>query len=788
MEHEAAFGPWLHQKRRALDLTQEALAQKISCSAATIRKLEAELRRPSAAIVARLADFLDIHEDERVAFLRFARKGWSAHAPAVTAPGEPQPWQIPVARGNVPADLTEILGREQELEDARRFIEQGSSRLLTLTGTGGTGKTRLALEVAAGLVGHFTDGVFFVSLARITDPALVPAAIAQTLGVRQTDEQTLTASLQAFLRERHLLLLLDNFEHVIAAAPIVSELLAASPKLTALVTSRERLRLRGEHEFPVPPLALPQPHAPASDLLANAAVKVFIERALEVSRVFTITRDNAQVIAEICVRLDGLPLAIELAAGRSKLFSPCAILTRLEDRFALLIGGARDLPSRQRTLHATISWSYELLGDSEKELFRRLALFVGGVTLDAAAAVCSASADLDVLAGLESMVEKNLLRQQEGAGGEPRFFMLETIREYARQRLEESGEVEEMCRRHADYFMALALEAEPRLRAKEQGLWLRRLDEEHDNLRAALRWLVDSGAVECAPRLAGALGEFWYLHGHLKEGQQWVAEVLPMADKASLPVRAGLLLQACNLAWKQRDLDAADELARQCLTIVRELNDLKAMADAFHTIGNVAMERADADAAREFYQEALRLRSAQPDPQGMSVSLNGLGESARLQGKFDRAAAYYERSLALAREIGDLHRGGIALHNLGQLALAARDHDTAAAHFTEGLIQHGEIGELCGIATQFAGLAAVAAMQGQAERAARLFGSAARLFEQFGTHLDIADRESYDRGLAAARAGLSDAHFQKGWHAGRNTPLPEAIRYALDKDRSTVSL
>jgi predicted ATPase/class 3 adenylate cyclase len=434
---------------------------------------------------------------------------------------------------NLPAQPTPLIGREREAAEARERLRRPEVRLLTLAGPGGTGKTRLALQVAVDVLEDFADGVFFVPLAPISDPTLVASTVAQTLGVQETGSRPLLERLKEFLQDKAVLLVLDNFEQVIAAVPVVTALHAACPRLKSLVTSREVLRLQGEHEFPVPPLAVPDlRHLPASERLSQyAAAALFIQQASAVKPDFMVTNDNAPAVAEICVRLEGLPLAIELAAARSKLLSPQALLARLGSRLELLRGGARDLPARHQTLRGAIAWSYDLLSPDEQALFRRMAVFVGGCTLEAAEAVCRAAGppELDVLEGMTSLVDKSLLRQEEEANREPRFQMLETIREYGLECLTTSGELESARRAHATDYLALAEEAEPELTGPQQGVWLHRLETEHDNLRAALQWSQARQDAETGLRLGGALWRFWLVRGYLREGRERLGRLLALA-------------------------------------------------------------------------------------------------------------------------------------------------------------------------------------------------------------------------------------------------------------------
>jgi predicted ATPase/class 3 adenylate cyclase len=461
---------------------------------------------------------------------------------------------------NLPAQITVFIGRERELAALRDLLGRDDVRLVTLTGPGGTGKTRLSLQVAADALGMFEHGVWFVSLAPIGDPDLVAATIAQALGVREAGGRPILELLKSYLREKRTLLLLDNFEQIVDAAPLVSELLAFAPGLKVLVTSRTTLRLSGEHEYTVPPLGLP----PTDDgrrttgrqspnlqtITQYEAVRLFIERAQAARADFAVTNDNAPAVAEICHRLEGLPLAIELAAARVKLFPPAALLARLANRLTFLTGGARDLPERQQTIRNTIDWSYQLLDDAEKTLFARLGVFVGGCTIEAAEAVCSAAGDLpiDVMEGIAALMDKSLLRQEEGVDDEPRFVMLETIREYALERLEQSGEAEAVRRRHTEYYLALAEAAEPWLYSHaESPSWLDRLEEEYDNLRAALGWAIERREANLALRFGAALGWFWWLRDDYREGLSWLDAALAQSSADLTPARAYALFHASQL-------------------------------------------------------------------------------------------------------------------------------------------------------------------------------------------------------------------------------------------------
>ena len=475
-------------------------------------------------------------------------------------------------RNNLPLQPTPLIGREKEVSEVCDLMRLEETRLLTLTGPGGTGKTRLALQAAADLLDDFPDGTFFAPLATLTEAELLLPAVAETLGMRETGEQPLDESLKDYLVERRMLLLLDNFEQVLGAAPAVTELLAGAPGLKVLATSRAPLGLYGEHEFPVPPLSMPDlEHPPPLESLTQyEAVSLFVERARALKPDFKVTNESAPAVAEICVRLDGLPLAIELAAARIKMLPPKAMLQRLTSRLKLLTGGARDLPERQRTLRATIEWSHALLDEGEQLLFGRLAVFSGGRTLEAIEAICDALGDLpvDAFDGISSLLDKSLIRQEEGPNGEPRFVMLETVHEFAREKLEDSAEAQEIKRIHAQYFLTLAEVAFPELRGPDQLEWLERLEAEHDNMRAALTWALERKEAEVALRLGGALWWFWWMRGHNSEGRRWLEEALAIEGRVLPEVRAMALAGAGELATSQGNLDRAKEVCEEGLELL----------------------------------------------------------------------------------------------------------------------------------------------------------------------------------------------------------------------------
>jgi predicted ATPase/class 3 adenylate cyclase len=725
---------------------------------------------------------------------------------------------------NLPVQPTPLVGREQEVTEVTGLVRREEARLLTLTGPGGTGKTRLALQSAAELLEDFEDGVFFVSLAALSDPQLVASAVAATLGVTEVADRPLKESLKDFLREKRILLLLDNFEQVLEAAPMVSELLLAAPDLRVLATSRTPLRLYGEHEYAVSPLALPDPQRPpsAERLTHYEAVRLFIERARAAKADFSMTNDNAPAVAQICHRLDGLPLAIELAAARIKLLTPQAMLARLGNRLKLLTGGARDLPERQRTLRATLEWSHALLEWDERALFGRLSVFAGGRTLEAIEAVCDAEGDLsvEVLDGVESLVDKSLLRQEEGVGGEPRFVMLETIHEYAREKLEESGEAEAVRRAHAEFFLALAEEAEPELWGPEDVEWLERLEAEHDNMRAALSWALEREEdAELVLRLAGALWRFWEARGYYNEGRKWLEEALEKEGRAPAAVRAKALVAVGWLAHAQVDLDRAEAAAQEGLELSDEVEIGSSLAASFRILlGIAARIRGDYERAKDLVKESLKLSQEAHDKLGVAHALLELGNASDdldeaknfyeeaitvcrevgyavrladilgslgyislLEGDYARAVELNEESAALRREHGYKGRLEYDLDNLGWAALLQGDHGRARTSFGESLTLCKELREKMIASESLEGLACVVAAEGDARRAARLFGAAEVLRETVG-HQHTPEAEALSEPYyAMARSQLDEAEWEEAWAEGREMGFEEAISYALEE-------
>jgi len=827
MDDVFSFGYWLRRRRKALDLTQQELAQRVGYAVDTIRKLEGDARRPARQMADRLADALEIAPAERAAFLKAARAELATDRLAILPPPS-TPHATRVA--NLPAPPTPLIGRKHEIAAVCALL-QADVRLLTLIGPGGVGKTRLAVQVAVDLRGEFMDGVTFVALAAISDPTLVLPTIAQTLGLRESGSEPLPMRLYDYLRDKHTLLLLDNLEQIVEAGAGVANLLEVAPRLKVLMTSRVALHLYGEYEYVVPPLALPDPQQlpPLEILTQYEAIRLFSERAQAVKADFTVTSTNAAAITEICVRLDGLPLAIELAAARSKILAPSALLSRLERRLQVLTGGAINLPARHQTLRGTIDWSYNLLDPGEQTLARRLAVFAHGCTLEAAEAVCDANRDLplDVLDGLASLVDKSLLSPVDGVEDQPRFAMLETIREYLLERLAEGGELETIGRQHLLYYVELAEQADLELSRSPQGAWLARLRQDHDNLRAALRWAIEHDVPELGVRLVFALYSFWALGGYVSEGRRWVITFLAQAHAAwPAELRAKALQVAALLAVSDGNYIAARDPVEESVAIYRQLGDQLNLARTLRPLGWVlviqgehtrartileesaaldrevgdhaglasslqwqallALDQADYVAARALLEQSLRIRQMLADQIGVSQILNSLGDVARCEADYERAGALYQESLTHLRAAGTRAEVASILHNLGYVALAQGNQQRARTHFAESLALHREENNRSGVLEGLSGFGAVMAAKGQPRRAAVLFGAVAALRTALSAPIWPAERVEYERHMVGVRTALGEGRLLAALAEGRGMTLKEAIAYALNEGVSPV--
>jgi predicted ATPase/transcriptional regulator with XRE-family HTH domain len=786
MDEDMSFGLWLRRRRKALDLTQQELAACAGCSDALIRKIEADLRRPSKQVAARLATYLHLTASEVKLFIQAARSEVSSNqlppptGPGLLAaysPGGEVAWNTLTERlrppDNLPTPLLPLIGRQRELAQLCAMLSRADVRLLTLSGPGGIGKTRLALQAVMewrdrqlvtlrsqhkSKVGECLnyDGIWFVNLAPISDPSLVATTIAQALGVVETAGKPIEENLRALVHAKRGLLLLDNFEHLLDAAPLLTTLLAAAPRLKAFVTSRTALRLYGEHEFSVPPLAVPATHfritnAPsvsfelgqssstakqespsvppsASDLMQYDAVKLFVARAKMAKIDFLLTDSNALAVAEICRQVDGLPLAIELAAARIKLFSPKALLARLEQRLYELVGGPRDHPQRQQTLRATIDWSYRLLTADEQRLFRWLGVFRGGCTPGAVEAICVDWPQPAVQDRLFALVEQNLLRHDEVVDGEPRFVMLETLRAYALEQLAASGEQVGVQRRHAEYMLAVAEHAEPALKGSEQTVWLDRLERELENIRAALEWGLAHGEVETSARLAAALVRFWNVRAHHSEGRRRLEAVLARSEQVTPAVRAKMLYALGCLVSIEATLEScrrAEPYLAESVASYRALGDWQGLANALFELGaltnslvNYAQSK-DYARAVAYLEESLSLFQALGDRSGSAWALMFLGVVADDRHEQARAHARFSESLELMREAGDQWGMAWALMFLGGVVEMEGDYATAQILQEERLAAERALGNAYGVKATLISLGRLAFGQGDATRARR---------------------------------------------------------------------
>ena len=694
----------------------------------------------------RLVRVLDVPPDERAVFLKVARAERAVdHLP--TPPGQVDLSPTPT-RGSFPTAATPLIGRDAEVTAVRQRLLRPDVRLVTLTGPGGTGKTRLALAVAAAVHAEFGDGAAFVDLAPLQDPALVLGAMGAALGVREAGGQPFIETLQAYLRDKHLLLLLDNFEHLMPAAPLLDALLQTTPRLTLLVTSRVVLGVYGEHVMAVPPLALPDRDALRSleQVTQVAAIRLFAERATAAQAQFRLTAANAPAVVEICERLDGLPLALELAAARVRVLPPHALLARLRHRLTVLTGGARTLPARHQTLRETLAWSYDLLTPDEQILFRRLAVFVGGWTLEAAEAVCKvAGAGMcEMLDRVQSLIDQSLLGQVGATDGEPRFAMLETIREYALEQLEASGEAVALGHRHAAYYRALAEAAEPELRSAQQATWGKRLEAEHHNLRAALRWCVAQGDVEQGLRLGGALWRFWGFCGHALEGRTLLAELLALGGGGAMP-RAKASLGAGWLADMDHDRDVAAVLFEQSAALYREVGDRWGLAFALSYHGfelSWSSHRAE---------ESVALFQELGEPWGLALACLLRSELAARQGD-PVGRALGEEGVRRFRELGDRWFLIIVLARLRDVARRLGEVRWQAELLDEQVRLTWEVGDKAAIADALHGQAIEARWQGDYVQAAARYDACMRLLQELGLTVALA-AALHGRGMVAYHQG-----------------------------------
>src|SRR5215218_3710354 len=719
----------------------------------------------------------DLLEPERI---------WQVLAPGLQS-SFPPPQTLERLETNLPMQLTTLVGREAEIAHISAMIEREGDRLVTLTGPGGTGKTRLALAVAAEALDTFPDAVWFVDLAPLTDPALVLPAIASVLGVREPGGHGLLQAIEAFLASKRLLLVLDNFEQVLEAAPQLAELLMACPQLSMLVTSREPLQVRAEQQVPVSPLTLPPAETmlPLSELARVPAIDLFLQRATAIMPDFALTEDNAPIIAAICQRLDGLPLAIELAAARLRLLPPRALLERLERSLPVLTGGPRDAPARQRTLRDAIAWSHDLLEGDEPILFRRLAVFSGGWTFEAAEAVVSHDGALDVFTGITALADKSLVRPVATTGPNPRFGMLETIREFGLEQLTTAGELDATRGRHAEHVVtfAEALSAEL-FRATDPEL-LKRLAAERDNIRTALVWFDQQGNEEALIRLAAGMGWFWFVRGFGTEGISWLVRARSPRSAVAAPIRAAALNWASVLTLPRKDHAAATELAALSMRLLRESGDESASL-AMALVGHRRSTgySGDRTTGLALLEEALALARSLNQPLFIGAALDSLAEFAFLEGDLERAKTLVTEALDIQRRHRPLWGMSFSLALLGEIALARSDLPAAGAHYGESMELARALGDTTFLGAGLAAIGTIAADLGEAEQAARLLGAAEAMSQVSGAWSFIAARGQNRQAIDTARAALSEDAFDAAWAHGRQLSRGQAMDEALQTAES----
>lgn len=686
---------------------------------------------------------------------------------------------------NLPLPLTPLVGREHELAGVTRLLRRSDVRLLSLIGPPGIGKTRLAIAAASSLRPEFAHGVYFVDLAPLSDASMVLPALARTLGLRPLNGQPLMPELVQFLADRRVLLVLDNFEHVIRAALSITELLRATTQVKLLVTSREVLHISADHNFPVPPLSLPPVLAdqgpprslallPPAQISTYDAVQLFVQRAAALQPDFALGPENALIVAGICCRLDGLPLAIELAAARVRHIPLQKIYERLEQRLPILTGGAHDLPLRQRTLRTAIRWSYDLLDSSERLLLLRLAVFRGGCSLEAVEAVCERDLAIGAFDGLASLVDKSLVQQKELSGGEARFFLLEMIREFAYEQLTASGELAALRSRHAAYYAQLADRAEPELRQANQKFWFHLLETEIANLRAALEWSLECGDLTSASRMLSGSNLYWIVYARPEEAIQWAQRLLDRIEEIA-PEQQGRFLRSAALFTIYRDREAARQLAQRAVAAARASHDKREIGWSLWVLSTTLPGGAEAEAAT---QEALDLLQEVGDQPGLSLVYNSIGERARLSGDHARARRAYERSLALAEATGDARRQYYVLYNLAFVAQREGDHQEALRALRRSLALCQELGVPTDVIQELLALAGSLGALGEPLRAARLFGAAHAFLQRSGTLIDPSDQPEHDRNMAFVRAQLGDAAFDAAWAQGQAMSFDQAVAYA----------
>src|SRR5215212_326937 len=784
---QQSFGYWLKLKRKALDLTREELAARVGYSAATIRKIEDEERHPSVQVVERLAEIFNIPAEERSAFLRFARGDWKS---APNENSEAVHWRATSAlssRSNLPSTVSSLVGRGKEIADVRGYLLINDTRLVTLMGPPGIGKTRLSVESARAALHDFPDGVFFVALSLLDDPNLIAAAIAQALGYVGTKNVSTTEQLKAGIGDKHLLLVMDNCEHLIdAVASMTFELLSACPHLKILATSRESLRIPGEWQYAIPAFDLPTESSSVDmeSVSKYPALTLFAERARAVRSDFSLNPDNIEMVAAICARLDGLPLVIELIAARMRLMTPQALLARLSGQFVLTADGMRAASERQKTLHNAIYWSYTLLPPEEQKLFAYLSVFSGGFTLEAVEAMFSQKVIENPFTNLIALLlDKSLLKlaSDSKVSSEVRYTMLVTIQEFARERLRERGEEAEVRSEHVAYFLDLAEKADKELRGHHQLEWLNRLNSDRDNLRAALEWAMETEQTEIAMQLARKLHWFWFVRGDHTEGRQWLGRVLEMTETPSYPeAHAEMLAQVAHHLYLQVGEHEARPFAEKAISIARTNNDKHNTARGLAMLGLVLRNEKDFVASQTAFEESKRLHREVHDEWGYAHVVMCLAYLKNTRDDYMASLFLNEQALALFRKLGDRYFECVVLRGMGMDHLMQGDPVSAVSALRKALILAQQLGSKYEAAQTLWRCAEVAQRAEKYARAVCLHFATKNLIDSIGAWTE-GDESIFKNELAACRTALNETEFEAAVEQGRAMTMEQAIEYALEK-------